>query len=1261
MTETKSTPYRYIHNRGSFFSEYFLGQLMQNEFKGKLGESTRKNTYRKLRNIYQRVSERLSTNSSPADTWNSWSFRLFEELGWPPSLERAEEILTDKDEVITNMHWFKTEGKPLIIFKLLKFDADFDDFEKGRRNTPHKVLERVVASSNSKWGIIFNGNILRLVRSESYSLGDSYLEINLEGIFESDSEEEFYLFYALFRKESFIEIDEESLLTKISEQSKNYATKVNESLRDGVFQALENLLKGIVADHHNKHFNFKEDLHPLYEEGLVFLYRLLFILYGESRDLLPRGERVYRENYSVERLRDEVDDKILQFHPNRYYLWESLSALFRLIRMGINSPDLYVTAYNGRLFNDKRLKYLPNCKVNDEVMKRVLIFLSRTEGNKHHGTERIAYNELGVDQLGSVYEGLLEYEPKLAEEDLIVEYIEKEFRTVPKKDADKENIIEEIPKGSFYLSLWGGRRKGSGSYYTPSTLTKFLVKQAIDPLIEGKKSHELLSIKIVDPAMGSGAFLVAAAQYLSEKYTEKYVGEGNIDLNDINSDEVKKIINEHRRLIAEHCIYGVDINPMAVELAKVSLWLATLSEGKPLSFYDHRLRCGNSLIGASLNNLEMIPDAALPKEFQKENKEYHKILESYKKGQLTIEESIEYQQHLIAPLRHRIDFQKPEDTVEDVKKKEELLENDWREGSALSKLKRVCDLWCSVWFWPEDSKLKAPSSREFRELNKFIIYDKSDLSKDKIENYLKISSNVAKEHKFFHWEVEFPEIFLTEEGKIRENKGFSVTLGNPPWDMVKENLDEFFSNYDSNFRSYDRQEKVKVMDKLLTDKNISDVFTHYQNNFNSEINYFYNSYSYHGKGHMNTYKLFLEKNFDILSERGHCSIIVPSSLYTDVGSFELRKLLMDNANINGLLCFENKFRIFPIHGSFKFVLLYYKKEKSTNGTIPCKFRMWKIEELSDFKLLDIQIDIIKKFSPETYSIMEFNSQDEINILTKLYSQPTLGEKIKNNWNVIIKREFNRTDDSDLFTHNKSGYPVFEGKCINQYNYKFSPPTYYIDSIKGRERLGCQSETAACEDYRLVYRLIAANTNERTMITSIVPPKIFLVNSVPYFLKFDNKESLITNLEMLYLQGVLNSLVIDYIIRLKVSSVVNYFYLYQTPIPRMNKGNIFFDIITDLSLKLSCIDESFSKLWKSVKNKEWNKEDILDEDARQKAKNQIDALVAHMFNLTKEEFSIIIDSFIRGSFVDKYTKIKPDIFEEYDKISLKVKYPVLAYD
>jgi len=1297
MTETKSTSYRYIHNRGSFFSEYFLGQLMQKEFKGKLGESTRKNIYRKLRNIYQRVSERLSTNSSPADTWNSWSFRLFEELGWPPSLERAEEILAEKDEVITNMHQFKTEGKPLVIFKLLKFDADLDDFEKGRRNTPHKVLERAVASTNSKWGIIFNGTILRLVRSESYSLGDSYLEIDLEGIFESDSEEEFYLFYALFRKESFIEINNESLLIKISEQSKNYAIKVNESLRDSVFQALETLLKGIVADHHNKHLDFKNDLHPLYEEGLVFLYRLLFILYGESRDLLPRGERVYRENYSVERLRDEVDDQMLQFHPNRYYLWESLSALFRLISIGVNSPDLYVTAYNGRLFNDKRLKYLPNCKVNDEVMKKVLILLSRTEGNKHHGTERIAYNELGVDQLGSVYEGLLEYEPKIAEEDLVVEYVEKEFRTVPKKNADKENIIEEIPKGSFYLSLWGGRRKGSGSYYTPSTLTKFLVKQAIDPLIEGKKSNELLSIKIVDPAMGSGAFLVAAAQYLSEKYTEKYVGEGNIDLKDINPDEVKKIINEHGRLIAEHCIYGVDLNPMAVELAKVSLWLATLSEGKPLSFLDHRLRCGNSLIGASLDNLEMIPDAALPKELQKENKEYHKILESYKKGQLTIEESIEYHQHLIVPLRHRLDFQKPEDTVEDVKKKEELLENDWREGSALSKLKKVCDLWCSIWFWPEDSDLKAPNSKIFRELKKYILDEKSDIAHEKATEYMSISSGIVKNNRFFHWEIEFPELFLDEHGKIKADSGFNVILGNPPWDKIKFDDVEYYSNYLYHLKSIRKANlRKKEIEKFLESNPIikkeSDKLHKNIISMQSFFKYSEN-YEYAIKGELNLYPLFLEKVLNLMNRSGRVGIIIKSGFLSDKSLSEFFNYLLDNRKIHSAYDFINTKKLFPAVETVERFLLLNLAYDTKKDSFSISFLNQSIEDLLiDHSIVMCREDILL-LNPITKTCPVCTSIEEFTLLKNIYSKyKILSYLIKEaKWNISINSMYHMTNDSHLFHDfehledkgyklceyaifrkgNEEYIPLFEGKMVSRWDL-FSKT---FEGIPRKDRFKMRSEgnkVSIAEKQKTNYLnlpryWIKKETVEKWYDDHNIDGNVFIfksimnvlntyvgVGTISPHLAFGNSISLIAfkskniNFDSLFFNAIFNSTLMDFVLKNKMSNAnLNTFIIEQLPFPEPDyNSKLQNQIIQIVDVYYSHFD-----IFKSQP-----KVKPLNDEEYEQMLIRVDALIFILFSITKTEIESIFEANapLKRQQEKKHLsyRYKEEVLKEYDNFKKK---------
>ncbi|MBU0471883.1 MAG: N-6 DNA methylase, partial [Nanoarchaeota archaeon] len=1131
-----SQAYVNIHNRGSFFSEYFLGQLLQKNFKGKLGENDRKGVFFGLMKIYD-GGRKLSIDSSLANTWQKWSYRFFFKLGFPEPLEKckSDEIISSKDQELgsvdgTPLHKYSHKDKPLILFKLLRFGEDPDKkcLKIDNRKTTHfKHLEIAINSSESaKWGIIFNGKILRLIKSDQATIGESYLEFDVDQIMETDSEEEFNVLYAILRKNAFIEEEGITLIDEIAEKSKAYSAQVNESLRESVFEALELILKGIVSD--NTDIDFKSDLRTLYEEGLTYLYRLLFVLYAESRGLLPLNEyKVYRENYSLERLRDQIDNPLVSFHPNTFYIWNSLKSLAKLIHLGINTPELKVSAFDGKLFDNNLLKFLNKCSVNDEIMRRVLLSLSRTKKIKKKGTERVAYNELDVAQLGSVYEGLLEFEPKIAEEYLVVVKDSKGSHIIPQTQLSEKDIIEqEIIKGDFYLSLWGGKRKGSGSYYTPEALTSFLVKQAIDPLVSGKSPEQILKLKIVDPAMGSAAFLVAATKYLADVYLESIIKENDQD----DSLEYQIELQKARRTVAEHCIYGVDLNPMAVELAKVSMWLITLQKGKPLSFLDHRLKCGNSLIGAKLNNLSLIPNEVLDGEIKKENAEFNKNFEAGE-IQMKLSEMDEFQVHQIQTLqsviRHRKEMiEQPDDSVRDVKIKEELLEHDLQEGSEYMKQKIICDLWCSTWFWPEDSEIEPPTSRTFREIKKSVLGKPCKIDAEETIKYLEIAKKIATEQRFFHWENEFPEIFLDDDGKAKENPGFSIAVGNPPWDKVKPFQKEFFGQYDSSISSQKKKDSSKLIKQLLENDAIKMEWIKYSTNFINQSNYYkkVGFYCYQGIGEYNTYKLFAEQFFRLIRVDGLCSIILPSSIHSDKGTYDLRKLLLNKTKMLFLLCFDNERKIFPgVMHSVKFDFIGFRKMKDDNNQIKVAFKNWTpIEEITNAyqNAINMDMDFIKKTSPDTLSIIDVKSKEEIVLIDKIFSRSNYLKDI----GFQLYQELHMTNDRHLFNTKNTGMPLYEGKMINQYRCDFAKPKYWIsdENIANNKKI-------RNSDFRIVIRSVASEKDERTLMATLLPKAPHSNSIISLTIQDENKYEI-----YLYSIGFFNSLIIDRIIKYKVS-------------------------------------------------------------------------------------------------------------------------------
>ena len=395
-----------------------------------------------------------------------------------------------------------------------------------------------------------------------------------------------------------------------------------------------------------------------FEQALTIVYRMLFLLFAEARALVPLWHPIYRESYSLEGLRDAAEQS-----PHAPGLWDALRAIARLAHAGCRAGDLQVTPFNGRLFAPARTPLAERRDLDDDAARRAIVALSTRPAPDRAGRERIAYRDLGVEQLGAVYETLLDYEPR-------------------------------VERGSVSLQPGSGVRKATGTFYTPQPIADYLVRRTLGPLVRDATPEQILQLRIVDPAMGSGAFLVAACRYLANAYETALVRAGGCHATDIGDAERVAI----RRTIAERCLYGVDLNPMAVQLARLSLWLATLAADRPLSFLDHRLQVGDSLLGTWLAHLRHPPAARRRQPSD---------------GTLPLfgDEAVSHALREALPMRFSLETT-PNDTVEQVRAKERAFADLTGRHAALSRWKRIAHLWCAAWF--ADGVDPAPRPRSDR-------------------------------------------------------------------------------------------------------------------------------------------------------------------------------------------------------------------------------------------------------------------------------------------------------------------------------------------------------------------------------------------------------------------------------------------------------------------------------------------------------------------------------------------------------------------
>jgi hypothetical protein len=623
------------------------------------------------------------------------------------------------------------------------------DLDRGRQENPSVKMSKYLRLSLVPWGILTNGRYWRIYSREVGFSSNLYYEVNLPSLLEHGTQEDFKYFYGFFSHQAFVKEEGQCFLDRVFNESIKFAKRLEEDLRENVYKCLKIIAKGFLESNNNLPPT-KENIKEIHKNTLILLYRFLFIFYAEARDLLPLENILYK-SYSIQKLREEIARKVDKNEPfvlGDIY-WRKLRLLFKLLNigakeLGVSYKQLPIPPYNGGLFKPEEYSFLEKYNINDKYLAEAIDLLSRRSGEGGRGY--VDYSTLSIRHLGSIYEGLLEYKLKIAEEDLVED--KEKGKDVYRKAENGEK--PDVHKNELYLVTDKGERKATGSYYTPDYIVKYIVENTLEPIIEEKAKKvrnngdlldELLSIKVLDPAMGSGHFLVEATNFLANKVIEKLEEADYRDIPDLS---------DVKRTVAERCIYGVDLNPLATELAKVSLWLETVASDKPLSFLDHHLQCGNSLIGAHFEDLAMAKD----------------------KSQVTIFSNT-FNTTARQMIKKRMQIEKlSSDTIENVEEKEKLL----KEVTQLrQRFREVLDIHTSKYFEND-----VPDN-EFYNFIMSIGADEKTWNEFRSKEWFKNALKISEEKRFFNWEIRFPEIFFDEYGSVKDNPGFDVVVGNPPY------------------------------------------------------------------------------------------------------------------------------------------------------------------------------------------------------------------------------------------------------------------------------------------------------------------------------------------------------------------------------------------------------------------------------------------------------------------------------------------------
>ena len=850
----------------------------------------------------------------------------------------------------------------------------------------------------------------------------------------------------------------------------------------------------------------------------IYLNRLIFVFFVEDHNFIP--DRLF-----AKRILSILKSPSISEHTK--IISENINDLFKIMNNG--SKIHGVNGFNGGLFE----KEIPT-KIFFSDVKDPQFFKDQRQNSKLSQKSLLVDIDINLssqyaDSLNPIIKNLLIMDSFDFTSDLNVNILGHIFE---QSISDLESLHEED----------NTKRKLDGVYYTSELLTDYICRNTIIPYLSKKGAtsvselveeyanniekleDKIRCLKILDPACGSGAFLVKAVDILLEidEKIQFYKPKSTLAQRGLEEYSRVKEIN----LVVESNIFGVDINPESIEITKLSLFLKLAGPNTKLTYLSNNIKLGNSLI---------------------------------------------------------------------------------------------------------DDK--------------------------------------TVDEQAFCWSDEFPEIL----GHLIDDKGFDIVIGNPPWQILKPDVDEFFSYlYESDditqkFSKLTKIKKNAFIKKCLDDKKINNEWTEYQNNYKKQMDFFNKSENFEYQisksgekstsSDINLYKLFIEKSYKLLKSHGYCGLIVPSGFYSDLGSKGLRELLLKKNRLIHLFSFINRKGIFEdVHRQFKFCTFVFKKEGITEKFL-ASFYMQDVSQLEDYKKIayDYDVNIIQSSSPNSFSLIECKNKSEFEIFLKLYKHPLL---MSDKWNFTAKREFDMTNDSQLFHTANVGYPLYEGKMMNMFTHTFSEPRYWIDKDQGKDTLKKKELNRMkrvsksheilpqidSNEYRLVWRSITNSTNERTLISTILPPNIFLGNSLNYLspINFDGEKYVhpISYDETFFICGIFNSFPIDFILRHRVATNLNIFYLMELPIPRYDKNNKLHKKLFENTVKLICTTKEYLNLMKIM-----NVFDPVSEpEKRLGLESQNNALSAKIYGLEKNDLKFVLENF---PIVDQ--KLKNLTLDEFDLI------------
>jgi hypothetical protein len=1215
-----------------------------------------------------------------------------------------------------------------------------------------RVAQRVLLASGERMGLVTNGVQLLVLISDP-ARPDSTVSLPLDSVWKRsrDVPDSFRLLMALACPKGV------AAVADLVEKARLQQARVTKELRKQAREAVEHFIQEILDHPANQEWLKGQGDHlalarTLWREGLVTIYRLLFILKLEASDDPARSfsfasTSLWRNTFSPSMALARYAHDVLERGLETGTLLEAgLRAVFRMFEQGLECTELVVKPLGGALFGSTAAPTLSQLTWGERAVAWLLDRLLWTPQRRGEATrQRVHYGPLDVEDLGRVYEALLELEPGITHEpmcrlrrqklEVVVplaqgekyrpkgavadsELEDGETEEPAEEEAEEEEQpargkktkvqwIEAIAPGRFYLRVGLGR-KASGSYYTPHSFVRFLVQETLGPQVAERSPPDdpqplkILQLKVLDPAMGSGHFLVEACRFLGDKLYEacrlcddkalaaeraaekatkaerqKALEESArwrqriLDLPDPDDQLVKYLPSRSpegeesgfsqqraeamcRRQVVTHCLYGVDKNPLAVELAKLALWLESHAEGMPLTFVDHRLVVGDSLTGPFWEKLIFRPGN--PKE-PIDKLFYHDL---DKKLRQSLHEAIRYVHRLEASVGI---------TVAEMREKEAVKESL---DGALLPFRVAGAAWSGgVMLGPEscDDYAYAELLQTIGNSGNLPKRMASERLRAMIARGLGIGEAPPEREALcavitsgrclwaLSYDLTFPEVFYPT-GVPHARQGFHVVLGNPPWDAIQFKSKEFFAAFDFDIlNAPTKRERESIERRLVNDPACGPLFERYKEDFEqqkrvNDVLYEYQKVYIEGDlaGRQgDAFRIFMERNAQLLARTGWTGVVVPSAFHANEGATGVRRLYLEKHNLRYCYSFENRRLLFEIHRSFKFATVVVQAGKPTEE-VSCAFYLhddeWLFGERGE-RELKYDLPFVKRTGGEYLTLLEPKTDREKELLNRMLSSEVTIGLLLSDWRITPNTSELPMLGGDTFKPlNSVGLtgkdprdpdvtasliarglaPLHEGKTFFQFDDRFGDAIRYVASLQSL----CDRPRwlLLCRYYRIAYRAIARSTDERTAIATILPPGTVSTRKAA---------SDVTPAEhplwrSLWLAGLFNSFPLDFGLRSMVQIDVGLFIVKRLPVPLQFRPRDLF--ITHAALRLTCNHAGYAPLWKEQVSETWREVGkkpltwpiLAEDEERWAVRAAIDAVVADAYGLSREQYAHVLSSF-----------------------------------